>query len=138
MADVRRIGPPKRLVEGTVGIRFAIPIEGEVDGIWQRAFHAHLTEEIRRQPDLSGAESFGRSLTINPREIKFYLVGSASLLAHYLDMIELAIPEANRTAALERQRLATAVAETERELRDRDEDIEQVLKSWAEQQPADS
>jgi hypothetical protein len=119
-------------------MRFAIPIEGEVDGIWQRAFHAHLAEEIRRQPELSGAEAFGESLTINPRELKFFLVGSASLLPRYLDMIESAIPLANQTAAAERQRLAAAVAETARELRDRDEDIEQALKSWSEQRPANS
>jgi hypothetical protein len=143
MTDVRRTGSPKRvtpkrLTEETVGIPFEIPIEGEVDGIWQRAFHAHLTEEIRRQPELFGAESFGQSLTINPGEIKFYLVGSATLLPHYLDMIESAIPQANQTAAVERQRLAAAVAEAQRELRDRDEDIERALKSWAEQQSADS
>ena len=137
MTDVRRTGSPRRLAEGTIGIRFEVPIEGEVDGIWQRAFHAHLTDEIRRQRDLPGAESFGNSLTINPREIKFYLVGGATLLPHYLDMIESAIPQANETAAAERQRLAEGVAEAQRELRDRDEDIERALKSWAEQRPTD-
>lgn len=138
MTDVRRIGSPKRLREGTVGMRFAIPIEGEVDGIWQRAFQGHLAEAIRRQPDLAGAEAFGKSLTINPREVKFFLVGSASLLPRYLDTIESVIPLANQTAAAERQRLAAAVAETARELHDRDEEIEQALKSWSEQRPADS
>jgi hypothetical protein len=28
-------------------------------------------DELRRQPDVSGAEPFGKSLTINPGEIKF-------------------------------------------------------------------
>ena len=36
MTDVRRSGPPRRLEDQT---RFGVPIEGEVDGIWQRAFH---------------------------------------------------------------------------------------------------
>ena len=40
--------------------------ERRVDGVWQRAFHAHLAEEVRRQPDLPGAELFEKSLTINP------------------------------------------------------------------------
>ena len=77
MTDVRRTGPPRRLEDRT---RFGVPIDGEVDGIWQRAFHVHLAEEVQRQPDLPGAESFENSLTINPAEIKFRFVGSASLL----------------------------------------------------------
>jgi hypothetical protein len=135
MTDVRRTSPPRRLADKT---RFGIPIEGEVDGIWQRAFHVHLAEQVRLHPDLPGAEFFEKSLTINPEEIKFRFVGSASLLPDFLDMIESAIPRANQTAAVERQRLAAVAAETERGLRDRDEDIEQALKSWAEQRPADS
>jgi hypothetical protein len=135
MTDVRRTGPPRRLADQT---RYGIPIEGEVDGIWQRAFHTHLAEQVRGRPDLSGAEFFEKSLTINPAEIKFRFVDSASLLPDYLDMIASAIPQANQAAAVERQRLDTAVAEAERELRERDQDIEQALKSWAEQQPADS
>jgi len=75
-----------------------------VDGIWQRAFRAHLTEEIKRHPDLPEADFFGKSLTINPDQIKFYFVASPSSLATYLDMIEAAIPQANQTAAEERQR----------------------------------
>lgn len=135
MTDVRRTGPPRRLEDRT---RYAIPIEGEVDGIWQRAFHLHLAEQVRRQPDLTGAEFFEKSLTINPREIKFRFVDSPGVLPDYLDMIESAIPQANQTAAVERQRLDAAVAEAERELRERDQDIERALKSWAEQQPVDT
>ncbi len=135
MTDVRRTGPPQRLEDRT---RIGIPIEGDVDGIWQRAFQAHLTEEMRRQPDLPGADFFGRSLTINPEQIKFYFVGSASLLPDYLDMIEAAIPQANQTAAEERQRLNEAGAEAERKLRDRDEDMERELKAWAEKQSSPS
>ncbi len=127
--------PPRRLEDKT---RFGIPIEGEVDGIWQRAFHVHLTEQMRLHPDLPEAEFFERSLTINPAEIKFRFVGTASLLPDFLDMIESAIPQANQTAAVERQRLAAVVAETERELRNRDEDIEQALERWAGHRPADS
>jgi hypothetical protein len=134
MTDVRRTGPPRRLEDRT---RIGIPIEGEVDGIWQRAFQAHLTEELRRQPDLPGAEFFGKSLTINPEQIKFYFVGSASLLPNYLDMIESAIPEANQTAADERQRLSEAGAEVERQVRERDQDVERELTAWAEKQLAD-
>ena len=63
MTDVRRTGPPRRLEDRT---RFGIPIEGEVDGIWQRAFHVHLGQEVRQQPDVPGAEFFEKSLTINP------------------------------------------------------------------------
>jgi hypothetical protein len=33
--------------------------------------------------------------------------------------------------------LDAVLAETERELRQRDEDMERVLRSWAERQPAD-
>jgi hypothetical protein len=131
MADVRRTGPPHRLEDRT---RIGIPIEGEVDGIWQRAFHAHLTEELSRQPDLPGAEFFGKSLTINPQEIRFYFVGGASLLPNYLDMIEATIPPANVTAAEERQRLYDAGAEVEQHARDRDQDIERELSTWAEKQ----
>ncbi len=131
MTDVRRTGPPRRLEDRT---RFGIPIEGEADGIWQRAFHVHLTEEMRRQPDLPGAEFFGKSLTINPEQIKFYFVGSANLLPNYLDMIESAIPQANQTAAEERQRLNEAVAEAEQNVRERDQDMERELKAWAEKQ----
>ena len=134
MTDVRRTGPPRRLADQT---RYVIPIEGEVDGIWQRAFHVHLSEQVQRQPDLTGAEFFEKSLTINPAEIKFRFVDSPSLLPNYLDMIESAIPQANQTAAVERQRLDAAVAEAERALRERDQDIERALTSWAEQQPAD-
>ena len=134
MTDVRRTGPPRRLEDQT---RFGIPIEGEVDGIWQRAFHDQLAEQVRRHPDLPGADFFEKSLTINPAEIKFLFVGGASSLPDFLDMIESAIPQANQAAAVERQRLDAALAETERELRQRDEDIEEALKSWAEQQPAD-
>ena len=133
MTDVRRAGPPRRLEDKT---RFGVPIEGEVDGIWQRAFHVHLAEQVRRRPELPGVDFFEKSLTINPAEIKFLFVGSPSSLPDFLDMIEWAIPQANQTAALERQRLDAALAETERELHQRDQDIEQALTSWAEQQPA--
>ena len=109
-----------------------------MDGVWQRAFHVHLAEHVRRRPDLTGAEFFERSLTINPAEIKFRFVDSPSALPDYLDMIASAIPQANQIAAVERQRLDAAVAEAERRLRERDQDIEQALKSWAEQQPVDS
>jgi hypothetical protein len=54
MTDVRRTGPPRRLEDRT---RFGVPIEGDVDGIWQRAFHAEIVKEARRQPDLSGVTS---------------------------------------------------------------------------------
>jgi hypothetical protein len=134
MTDVRRTGPPRRLEDRT---RFGIPIEGEVDGIWQRAFHFHLAEEVRRQPDLPGGEFFEKSLTINPAEIKFRFVGSASLLPNYLNLIASAIPPANRTAAEDRQRVDAAVAEAEREVRERDQDIERELKDWADRQPAE-
>ncbi len=132
MTDVHRTGPPERLADRT---RFGVPIVGDVDGIWQRAFHAHLTEAVRRQSDLEGADFFGRSLTINPGQIKFYFVGDASLLPTYLDMIESAIPQANQTAAEERQRLDAAVTEAEQGLRIRDQDVERELKAWAEKQP---
>jgi len=135
MTDVRRSGPPRRLEDRT---RYGVPIEGEADGIWQRAFHVHLAEQVRQRPDLTGAEFFEKSLTINPAEIRFRFVGSASSLPDFLDMIESTIPEANRAAAVERQRSDAAVAEAERELRERDQDIDQALKRWAEQQPADS
>ena len=49
-------------------------------------------------------------------------------------MIESAIPRANQTAAAERQRLDAAIAEVERAVRERDEDIERALKDWADQQ----
>jgi hypothetical protein len=135
MTDVRRTGPPRRLEDKT---RYGIPIEGEVDGIWQRAFHVHLAEQARRRPDLTGAEFFEKSLTISPAEIRFRFVDSPSVLPDYLDMIESAIPLTNQTAAVERQRLDAAVAEAERGLRERDQDIERALKSWAERQPVDS
>ena len=135
MTDVRRTGPPRRLKDRT---RYVVPIEGEVDGMWQRAFHLHLAEQVRGRPELTGAEFFEKSLTINPAEIKFRFVDSPSVLPDYLDMIESAIPQANQAAAVERQRLEAAVAEAERGLRERDQDIEQALTSWAEQQPADS
>jgi hypothetical protein len=134
MTDVRRTGPPRRLEDQT---RYGIPIDGEVDGIWQRAFHLHLAEQVRGRPDLTGADFFEKSLTINPAEIKFRFVDSPSVLPDYLDMIESAIPQANQTAAVERQRLDAAVAEAERKLQERDQDIEQALTSWAKQQPAD-
>jgi hypothetical protein len=133
MTDVRRTGPPRRLENRT---RLGIPIEGEVDGIWQRAFHAQVTEEARRQPDLPGADFFGRSLTINPEQITFYFVGDASLLPTYLDMIETAIAPANETAAQERHRLYAAGAEAERKVHDRDEDMERELNAWVEKQSA--
>lgn len=134
MTDVRRTGTPRRLEDRT---RFGIPIEGEADGIWQRAFHAHLAEEVRGQPDVPGAEFFEKSLTINPTEIKFRFVGSATLLPNYLDMIESAIPRANQSAAEERQRLDAAVAEAKREVQERDQDIERELKDWSDQQSAE-
>jgi hypothetical protein len=109
-----------------------------VDGIWQRAFHIHLAEEVRRQPDLPEDKFFEKSLTINPAEIKFRFVGSASLLPSYLDMVESAIPQANQTASEERQRLDAAVAEADREVRERDQDIERELNDWADQQSAES
>jgi hypothetical protein len=135
MTDVRRTGPPRRLEDRT---RFAVPIEGDVDGAWQRAFHLHLAEEVRRQPDLPGTEFFEKSLTINPAEIKFRFVGSPSLLPDYLDMIESTIPHANRTAAEERQRLDAAIAEAEQEVRERDQDLEREMKDWADRQAAES
>ena len=135
MTDVRRTGPPRRLEDRT---RFAIPIEGDVDGAWQRAFHLHLVEQVRRQPDLPGTEFFEKSLTINPAEIKFRFVGTPSLLPNYLDMIESTIPQANRTAAEERQGLDAAIAEAEREVRERDQDLEREMKDWADRQPAES
>ncbi len=42
MTAVRRAGPPRRLDDRT---RYVVPIEGEVDSIWQRAFHADLAEQ---------------------------------------------------------------------------------------------
>jgi hypothetical protein len=135
MTDVRRTAAPRRLEDRT---RFAVPIEGDADGVWQRAFHVHLAEQVRRQPDLQGTEFFEKSLTINPAEIKFRFVGIPSLLPNYLDMIESAIPQANRTAAEERQRLDAAIADTEREVRVRDQDLEREMKDWADRQPAES
>jgi hypothetical protein len=79
-----------------------------------------------------------KSLTINPAEIRFRFVGSASLLPNYLDIIESAIPQANQSAAEERQRLEAAIHEAEREVRERDQDIERELKEWADEQPAES
>jgi hypothetical protein len=133
MTDVRRAGPPRRLEDRT---RFSVPIEGEVDGIWQRAFHAQIIEETSRQPDLPGSDFFGRSLTINSDHITFYFADDARLLPTYLDMIEGAIAPANETAAEERHRVAAAAAEAEREVHDRDEDMERELTAWAEKQPA--
>jgi len=133
MTDVRRTGPPRRLEDRT---RLSVPIEGEVDGIWQRAFHAQVTEEARQHADLPGSDFFGRSLTINSDHITFYFVGDASLLPTYLDMIEGAITPANEVAAQERHRLYAAGAEAEREVKDRDEDMERELKAWVEKQPA--
>jgi hypothetical protein len=127
MTDVRRTGPPRRLEDRT---RYVIPIEGEVDGIWQRAFHVHLAEQVRRRPDLTGAEFFEKSLTINQAEIKFRFVDNPSVLPDYVDMIKSAIRQANQTAAVERQRLDAAVAEAERGLQERDRDIELALESW--------
>ncbi|MHB1570485.1 MAG: hypothetical protein ACYC0H_14975 [Solirubrobacteraceae bacterium] len=135
MTDVRRTGPPRRLEDRT---RYVVPIEGEVDGIWQRAFHVHLAEQVRGRPELTGAEFFEKSLTITPAEIKFRFVDSPGVLPDYLDMIESAIPQANQAAAVERQRLEAAVAEAERELRERDQDIERALTGWAERQPTGS
>ncbi|MGA9858085.1 MAG: hypothetical protein WBQ18_09495 [Solirubrobacteraceae bacterium] len=135
MTDVQRTGPPRRLEDRT---RFGIPIEGEVDGIWQRAFHLHLSEEMRRHPDLPGLEFFGSSLTINPTQITFYFVGDTIALPTFLDMIASAIPPANQTAAEERRRLDAGVAEAERNLRERDEDVERELKEWDEKQLAKS
>jgi hypothetical protein len=134
MTDVRRTGPPRRLEDRT---RYVIPIQGDVDGIWQRAFHVDLAERVRREPDLIGAEFFEKSLTINPAEIRFRFVDSPSLLTDYLDMIESSIPQANEAAAVERQRLGEVLARSERELQERDDDIEQALRSWAERQPVD-
>ena len=125
MTDVRRSGPPRRLEDQT---RFGIPIEGEVDGIWQRAFHVHLAEEVRWQPDLPGGDFFEKSLTINPEEIKFRFVASVSVLPDYLNLIESVIPQANRTAAEERRSLDAAFAEAEREVHERDQDIERELR----------
>ena len=133
MTDVRRTGPPRRLEDQT---RIGIPIEGDADGIWQRAFHAHLTEAIQRHPQLSGGEFFGKSMTINPDQIKFYFVASPSSLPNYLDMIEAAIPLANQTAAEERERAQATLLEAERNLRDRNDEMERELKAWADKQPA--
>lgn len=101
-----------------------------MDGIWQRAFHVHLAEQVRRRPDLTGAEFFEKSLTINQAEIKFRFVDNPSVLPDYVDMIKSAIRQANQTAAVERQRLDAAVAEAERGLQERDRDIELALESW--------
>jgi len=133
MTDVRRTGPPRRLEDRT---RFGVPIEGDVDGIWQRAFHAEIIEEARRHPDLSGGDFFGKSLTINPDQITFYFVGDAPLLPRYLDMIEAAIAPANHTATQQRHRLDAAAAEAERKVHDRDEEMERELRAWVETQSA--
>jgi hypothetical protein len=132
MTDVRRTGPPRRLEDRT---RFGIPVQGDVDSIWQHAFHAHLGEEIQRQPDLPGIEFFGKSLTINPQQITFHFVGQPSLLGNYLDMIEAAIGPANETAVTEHGRRAAAGAEAERELHDRDQDMESAITAWVDRQP---
>jgi hypothetical protein len=133
MTDVQRTGPPRRLEDRT---RLSVPIKGDVDGIWQRAFHAHVIEEVRQHPDLPGSDFFGRSLTINSDHIMFYFVGDPSLLPTYLDIIEAAITPANEVAAEERHRLFAATAEAEREVHDRDEDMERELKAWVAKQPA--
>jgi hypothetical protein len=132
MTDVRRTGPPRRLENRT---RLGIPIEGEVDGIWQRAFHAELVAEVQRHPDLPGADFFGRSLTINPELITFYFTGEASSLSTYLDMLEAAIAPSNRAARTERDRLAAAATDAEHRVHDRDDDIERELRAWVEKQP---
>lgn len=132
MTDVRRTGPPHRLNDPT---RIGVPIAGEVDGIWQRAMQAEILEEIHQQPDLQGSEFFGKSLTINPDQIKFFFNAGAELLPRYLDMIEAAIPRANRVARVERERLHAVEAEAERELHDRDENMEQEISSWVEKRP---
>ncbi len=135
MTDVRRTGPPRRLEDRT---RFGIPIEGSVDSIWQRTFREHLIEETRRQPDLPGVEFFGKSLRVNPGQITFYFVGEATLLPNYLDMIESAIPLANASAAQERQRRSAAGAEADRNLRVRDDAMEEEINSWVGRQTANT
>jgi hypothetical protein len=132
MTDVRRTGPPHRLQDRT---RIGIPIEGEVDRIWQRAMQAEILGKVHEQPDLTGIDFFGRSLTINPDEIKFFFSAGADLLPRYLDMIEAAIPRANEAARLERERLRATSDEAEHEVHDRDEQMEQEMSSWAKQRP---
>ena len=78
-------------------------------------------------------ELFEKSLTVNPSEIKLRLVASASLLPNYLNLVDSAIPQANRTTSQEGQRLDPAVAEAEREVRERDQDMERELKGLGRQ-----
>jgi hypothetical protein len=132
MKGVRRTGPPQRLPDRS---RFGIPIEGDVDGIWQRALRARLTEEIGDQLDLPGGEFFGRSLTVNPGLITFHFNGDAEQLPRFLDMVAAAIPAANAIADAQRQTMFEAGAEAERKVHDRDEDIEREMNTWVERQP---
>jgi hypothetical protein len=135
MTDVRRTGPPHRLTDRT---RIGIPIEGEVDGIWQRAMQAEILTEIHQQTDLPGSDFFGRSLTINPDQITLFFNDKAELLPRYLDMIETAIPRANQVAQMQRERLLASGTEAERELDDRDDEIEREMSAWAEKRAAPS
>jgi hypothetical protein len=133
MTDVRRTGPPHRLDDPT---RIGVPIAGEVDGIWQRAMQAQILEEIHQQPDLPDSEFFGKSLTINPDQVIFFFNAGAELLPRFLDMIEAAIPHANQVAKVERERLHAVEADAERELHDRDANMEQEISSWVEKRSA--
>jgi hypothetical protein len=135
MTDVRRTGPPHRLDDRT---RIGVPIEGEVDGVWQRAMQAQIHEAILEEPDLPGSDFFGRSLTINPDQIKFYFNVDPDLLPRYLDMIETAIPAANEIARVERERLLIAGSDARRHLQDRDDEMEQTMRAWAEGRTAAS
>ena len=84
---------------------------------------------MRGRHDVQGGEFFEKIADDQSRGNQVPFRRQRNSLPDFLDMIESTIPEANRAAAVERQRLDAALAEAERELRERDQDIEQALKS---------
>ena len=78
VVHARRSGPPRRLRDGgRLGVEFVLPLCGDLDGPWRRAFSEQIVNEAKRR-DLPREAEFIEMLTVTGSAITFFLAERTS------------------------------------------------------------
>jgi hypothetical protein len=137
MTDVRRTAAPSRLKDGgRLGIEFIVPVAGDLDHVWRAAFHEELLREAE-QRELPDRAAFARSLSLRGNAITFFMApGETTSLGGHLDAIDAAIRSANSAAEKDAEETQMAFAKAQREVNDRDRQLDDELRAWSAAHPA--
>jgi len=132
----RRSGPPRRLRDGGhLGVEFVLPLSGDLDGTWRRAFSEQIVREAQRR-NLRDDAAFIEMLTVTGNAITFFLADDTSRLGDYLDAIDTSIDLTNNVWEQHHENSELAHARAERELHERDRTLDEELTRWATAHPA--